>query len=114
MQQGEAHGMCGWFRTHIKSVWRRTRRRAFKLIVHSAKTTDELGPVRDIRVSQTGRRRKCSNSTFKAKLLGRPWPARRGPLRSGGGLAQAFQDTMRDQEFPAERRRPISTSILHA
>ena len=103
MQQGEAHGMCGLVRTHIKSLWPKDAQEGrFKLIVQlGPKTTDELGPVPSIfEFLKTEDDRKVLEFHFNTKLLGRPLAGPPGvaPERLAV-LRKAFQDTMRDQEF---------------
>jgi len=109
MQQGEAHGMCGLVRTHIKSLWPKdTQEGLFKLIVQlGPKTTDELGPVPSIfEFLKTEDDRKVLEFHFNTKLLGRPLAGPPGvaPERLAV-LRKAFEDTMRDQEFLTEAQR---------
>jgi tripartite-type tricarboxylate transporter receptor subunit TctC len=109
MQQGEAEGMCGLVRTHIKSLWPKDAQEGrFKLIVQlGPKTTDELGPVPSIfEFLRTEDDRKVLEFHFNTKLLGRPLAGPPGvaPERLAV-LRKAFQDTMRDQEFLAEAHK---------
>jgi tripartite-type tricarboxylate transporter receptor subunit TctC len=109
MQQGEAHGMCGLVRTHIKTLWPKDAQEGrFKLIVQlGPKTTDELGPVPSIfDFLKTEDDRKVLEFHFNTKLLGRPLAGPPGvaPERLAV-LRKAFQDTMRDQEFLTEAHK---------
>jgi tripartite-type tricarboxylate transporter receptor subunit TctC len=109
MQQGEAHGMCGLVRTHIKTLWPKDAQEGrFKLIVQlGPKTTDELGPVPSIfDFLKTEDDRKVLEFHFNTKLLGRPLAGPPGvaPERLAA-LRKAFQDTMRDQEFLTEAHK---------
>jgi len=109
MQQGEAHGMCGLVRTHIKTLWPHdVREGRFKLIVQlGPKTTDELGPIPSIfEFLKAGDDRRVLEFHFNTKLLGRPLAGPPGvPPERLAVLRKAFQDTMRDREFLAEAQR---------
>jgi tripartite-type tricarboxylate transporter receptor subunit TctC len=75
MQQGEAQGMCGLVRTHIKTLWPGdVRDGRFKLIVQMGpKTTEDLGPVPSIyEFVKSEEDRKVLAFHFNTKLLGRP------------------------------------------
>lgn len=109
MQQGEAHGMCGLVRTHIKSLWPNdVQAGRFKLIVQlGPKTTDELGPIPSIfEFLKAEDDRRVLEFHFNTKLLGRPLAGPPGvaPERLAV-LRKAFQDTMRDREFLAEAQK---------
>jgi hypothetical protein len=109
MQQGEAQGMCGLVRTHIKTLWPHdVRDGQFKLIVQlGPKTTDELGPVPSIfEFAKTEDDRKVFEFHFNTKLLGRPLAGPPGvPPERLAVLRKAFDDTMRDPEFLAEAHK---------
>lgn len=109
MQQGEAQGMCGLVRTHIKTLWPGdVRDGRFKLIVQMGpKTTDELGPIPSIfKFLKDEKDRKVLEFHFNTKLLGRPLAGPPGiaPERLAM-LRKAFQDTMRDPEFLSEAHK---------
>ncbi len=109
MQQGEAEGMCGLVRTHIKSLWPNdVREGRFKLIVQlGPKTTDELGPIPSIfEFVKTEEDRKVLEFHFNTKLLGRPLAGPPGvPPGRLAVLRKAFEDTMQDREFLAEAHK---------
>jgi len=109
MQQGEAQGMCGLVRTHIKSLWPRDAEEGrFKLIVQMGpKTTSDLGPVPSIfEFVKTEDDRKVLQFHFNTKLLGRPLAGPPGvPPQRLSILRKAFEDTMRDGEFLAEAQK---------
>jgi tripartite-type tricarboxylate transporter receptor subunit TctC len=109
MQQGEAQGMCGLVRTHIRSLWPSdVEDGRFKLIVQMGpKTTSELGPIPSIfDFVQADEDRKVLEFHFNTKLLGRPLAAPPGvPSERLAILRQAFQDTMRDPAFLAEAQK---------
>jgi tripartite-type tricarboxylate transporter receptor subunit TctC len=109
MQQGEASGLCGLVRTHIKSLWPTdVQEGRFKLIVQlGPKTTSELGDVANIfDFAKTEEDRKIFAFHFNTKLLGRPLAGPPGvPKERLEILRKAFQDTMRDPEFLAEAHK---------
>jgi tripartite-type tricarboxylate transporter receptor subunit TctC len=109
VQRGEAEGMCGLVRTHIKTLWPKdVEEGRFKLIVQlGPKTTDELGPIPNIfEFAKTEEDRKIFEFHFNTKLLGRPLAGPPGvPPERLAILRKAFQDTMRDPEFLAEAHR---------
>jgi tripartite-type tricarboxylate transporter receptor subunit TctC len=109
MQQGEAQGMCGLVRTHIKSLWPKdVEAGRFKLIVQMGpKTTNELGPIPSIfEFVKAEDDRKVLEFHFNTKLLGRPLAGPPGvPAARLAILRQAFQDTMRDPEFLVEAQK---------
>lgn len=109
VQRGEAHGMCGLVRTHIKTLWPNdVQEGRFKLIVQlGPKTTAELGPIPSIfAFLKAEADRKVLEFHFNTKLLGRPLAGPPGvaPERLAV-LRKAFQDTMRDREFLAEAQK---------
>ena len=109
MQQGEAQGMCGLVRTHIKSLWPRDAEEGrFKLIVQMGpKTTNDLGPIPSIfEFVKTEDDRKVLQFHFNTKLLGRPLAGPPGvPPQRLSILRKGFEDTMRDSEFLAEAQK---------
>jgi tripartite-type tricarboxylate transporter receptor subunit TctC len=109
VQRGEAEGMCGLVRTHIKTLWPKdVEEGRFKLIVQlGPKTTDELGPIPSIfEFAKTEEDRKIFEFHFNTKLLGRPLAGPPGvPPERLAVLRKAFQDTMRDPEFLTEAHR---------
>jgi tripartite-type tricarboxylate transporter receptor subunit TctC len=109
MQQGEAQGMCGLVRTHIRSLWPQdVQEGRFKLIVQMGpKTTNELGPIPSIfEFVKAELDRKVLEFHFNTKLLGRPLAGPPGvPPERLAILRKAFQDTMRDPEFLAEAQK---------
>jgi hypothetical protein len=109
MQQGEAEGMCGLVRTHIKSLWPQDAQEGrFKLVVQlGPKTTDELGPIPSIfEFAKTEEDRQIFAFHFNTKLLGRPLAGPPGvPPERLAVLRKAFQETMRDPEFLAEAHK---------
>jgi hypothetical protein len=109
VQRGEAHGICGLVRTHIKTLWPDdVKEGRFKLIVQlGPKTTDELGPIPSIfDFLKDEKDRKVLEFHFNTKLLGRPLAGPPGvPPERLAVLRKAFQDTMRDPEFLAEAKK---------
>jgi tripartite-type tricarboxylate transporter receptor subunit TctC len=109
MQRGEANGLCGLVRTHIKTLWPQdTQEGRFKLIVQlGPKTTDELGPIPSIfEFAKTEEDRKIFAFHFNTKLLGRPLAGPPGvPPERLAILRKAFQDTMRDPDFLADAHK---------
>jgi hypothetical protein len=109
MQQGEANGLCGLVRTHIKTLWPKdVQEGRFKIIVQlGPKTTNELGDVANIfDFAKTEEDRKIFEFHFNTKLLGRPLAGPPGvPKERLAILRKAFQDTMRDPEFLAEAQK---------
>ncbi|HEY7300557.1 MAG TPA: hypothetical protein VH684_21885 [Xanthobacteraceae bacterium] len=109
MQQGEAQGLCGLVRTHIKTLWPAdVRDGRFKLIVQMGpKTTEELGPIPSIyEFVKNEEDRKVLAFHFNTKLLGRPLAGPPGvPAERLAVLRKAFQDTMRDPEFLFEAQK---------
>jgi tripartite-type tricarboxylate transporter receptor subunit TctC len=109
LQRGEASGLCGMVRTHIKTLWpEEVRDGRFKLVVQlGPKTTDELGPVPDIfDYAKTEEDRMVFKFHFHTKLLGRPLAGPPGvPAERLAILRKAFQDTMRDPEFLADAQK---------
>jgi len=109
VQRGEAHGMCGLVRTHIKTLWpQEVRDGRFKIIVQMGpKTTNDLGPVPSIfEFVKTEDDRKVLQFHFNTKLLGRPLAGPPGvPAQRLAVLRKAFEDTMRDSEFLAEAQK---------
>jgi tripartite-type tricarboxylate transporter receptor subunit TctC len=106
VQRGEAHGMCGLVRTHIKTLWpREVEEGRFKIIVQMGpKTTDALGPVPSIYdFVKSEDVRKILAFHFNTKLLGRPLAGPPGvPAARLAVLRKAFIDTMNDRDFLAE------------
>ena len=111
MQQGEAQGLCGLVRTHIRSLWPndvKEGRFFAKLIVQlGPKTTDELGPIPSIfDFVKTDEDRKVLAFHFNTKLLGRPLAGPPGvPAERLAILRKGFEDTMQDTEFLAEAHK---------
>jgi hypothetical protein len=109
MQQGEAQGLCGLVRTHIRSLWPNdVKEGRFKLIVQlGPKTTDELGPIPSIfDFVKTDEDRKVLAFHFNTKLLGRPLAGPPGvPAARLAILRKGFEDTMQDSEFLAEAHK---------
>jgi hypothetical protein len=109
LQRGEAHGLCGMVRTHIRTLWpKEVEDGRFKLVVQlGPKTTDVLGPIPSIfAFARTDEDRKVFEFHFHTKLLGRPLAGPPGvPPERLAILRQAFQDTLRDPEFLAEAGR---------
>lgn len=109
MQQGEAHGMCGLVRTHIRSLWPNDFQEGrFKLIVQMGpKTTSALGPIPSIfEFVKAEEDRNVLEFHFNTKLLGRPLAGPPGvPAERLAILRKAFQETMRDREFLAEAQK---------
>jgi len=110
LQRGEAHGLCGMVRTHIKTLWpKEVADGRFKLIVQlGPKTTNELGAhvanIFDFARSEEDR--KVFEFHFHTKLLGRPLAGPPGmPPARLAVLRKAFQDTMRDPDFLAEAHK---------
>jgi tripartite-type tricarboxylate transporter receptor subunit TctC len=109
VQRGEANGICGLVRTHIRTLWPQdVKEGRFKLIVQMGpKTTDELGPVPSIfTFLKDEKDRKVLEFHFNTKLLGRPLAGPPGvaPERLAI-LRKAFEETMRDPEFLAEAEK---------
>ncbi len=106
VQRGEAHGMCGLVRTHIRTLWSKEWQEGrFKIIVQMGpKTTDALGPVPSIFDFVTSEDvRKVLAFHFNTKLLGRPLAGPPGiPAARLAVLRKAFVDTMNDREFLAD------------
>jgi tripartite-type tricarboxylate transporter receptor subunit TctC len=109
IQRGEAEGMCGMVRTHIKTLLPNDYLEGrFKLIVQlGPKKTDDLGPVPSIfEFVKSEEDRKILQFHFNTKLLGRPLAGPPGvPPERLAILRKAFQDTMRDPEFLAEAHK---------
>jgi hypothetical protein len=109
MQQGEAHGLCGLVRTHLKTLWPKdVQDGRFKVIVQlGPKTTAELGDAANIfDFAKTEEDRKVFEFHFHTKLLGRPLAGPPGvPPARLAILRKAFHDTMRDPEFLAEAQK---------
>ena len=109
LQRGEAHGLCGMVRTHIKTLWpKEVEDGRFKLIVQlGPKTTNDLGPIPSIfEFAKTEDDRKVFEFHFHTKLLGRPLAGPPGvPAERLAILRKAFQDTMRDPEFLADSHK---------
>jgi len=110
LQRGEANGLCGLVRTHIKTLWPKdVEEGRFKLIVQlGPKTTNELGDhVANIfDFAKTEEDTKVFEFHFNTKLLGRPLAGPPGvPKERLAILRQAFQNTMRDPEFLAEAQK---------
>jgi tripartite-type tricarboxylate transporter receptor subunit TctC len=109
MQQGEAEGLCGLVRTHIRSLWPNdVKEGRFKLVVQlGPKTTDELGPIPSIfEFAKTEEDRKVFEFHFNTKLLGRPLAGPPGiPAERLAILRTGFEDTMKDAEFLAEAQK---------
>jgi hypothetical protein len=109
MQQGEAHGLCGLVRTHIKTLWPGdVREGRFRLIVQMGpKATEDLGPVPSIyEFVKHEEDLKVLAFHFNTKLLGRPLAGPPGvPAERLAVLRKAFEDTMRDPEFLVEAQR---------
>jgi tripartite-type tricarboxylate transporter receptor subunit TctC len=109
MQRGEANGMCGLVRTHIRTLFPKdVKEGRFKLIVQMGpKTTDELGPVPSIfKFLKDEKDRKVLEFHFNTKLLGRPLAGPPGvPPERLAILRKGFEDTMRDPEFLAEAEK---------
>jgi tripartite-type tricarboxylate transporter receptor subunit TctC len=109
LNRGEAAGLCGLVRTHIKTLFPRdVQEGRFKLIVQlGPKTTDELGPIPSIFDFVTSEEmRKVFEFHFHTKLLGRPLAGPPGiPADRLAVLRRAFQDTLRDPEFLAEANK---------
>jgi tripartite-type tricarboxylate transporter receptor subunit TctC len=109
MQQGEAQGLCGLVRTHIRSLWPHdVKEGRFKLIVQlGPKTTDELGPIPSIfDFVKNDEDRKVLAFHFNTKLLGRPLAGPPGvPAARLAILRKGFEDTMQDSEFLAEAHK---------
>jgi tripartite-type tricarboxylate transporter receptor subunit TctC len=109
VQRGEAHGMCGLVRTHIKTLWpQEVQDGRFKIIIQMGpKTTNDLGPVPSIfAFVKNEDDRKVLAFHFNTKLLGRPLAGPPGvPPERLAILRTAFQDTMRDPEFLAEAQK---------
>jgi tripartite-type tricarboxylate transporter receptor subunit TctC len=109
LERGEANGLCGLVRTHIKSLWPKdVQEGRFKLILQlGPKTTDELGPIPSIfEFAKTEEDRQIFAFHFNTKLLGRPLAGPPGaPPERLAVLRKAFQETMRDPEFLAEAHK---------
>jgi hypothetical protein len=109
MQQGEAQGMCGLVRTHIKTLWPGdVRDGRFKLVVQMGpKTTQDLGTVPGIyEFVKNEEDRKVLAFHFNTKLLGRPLAGPPAiPAERLAMLRKAFEETMRDPEFLAEAQK---------
>jgi tripartite-type tricarboxylate transporter receptor subunit TctC len=109
MQQGEAQGLCGLVRTHIRTLWPKdVSEGRFKLVVQMGpKTTDELGPIPSIYDFVTSEEdRKILAFHFNTKLLGRPLAGPPGiPPERLAALRAAFDETMRDPEFLSEAQK---------
>ncbi len=110
LQRGEAQGLCGLVRTHIRTLWpKEVEEGRFRLIVQlGPKTTNELGDhVADIfDFAKTEEDRKVFEFHFHTKLLGRPLAGPPGvPIERLAILRKAFQDTLRDPEFLAEAKK---------
>jgi tripartite-type tricarboxylate transporter receptor subunit TctC len=81
MQQGEAQGMCGLVRTHIRSLWPSdVEDGRFKLIVQMGpKTTSELGPIPSIfDFVQADEDRKVLEFHFNTNCWAVRWPRPQG------------------------------------
>ena len=109
MQQGEAQGMCGLVRTHVKTLWPGdVRGGRFKLVVQMGpKTAQDLGTVPGIyEFVKNEEDRKVLAFHFNTKLLGRPLAGPPAiPAERLAMLRKAFEETMRDPEFLAEAQK---------
>jgi len=109
LNRGEANGLCGLVRTHIKTLFPKdVEEGRFKLIVQlGPKTTDELGPIPSIFDFVTSEEvRMVFQFHFYTKLLGRPLAGPPGvPAERLAMLRRAFQETLRDPEFLAEAHK---------
>ena len=110
LQRGEAHGLCGLVRTHIKTLFpKEVEDGRFKLIVQlGPKTTNELGDhiANMFDFAKTEEDRKVFEFHFHTKLLGRPLAGPPGvPPERLVILRKAFQDTLRDPEFLADAKK---------
>ena len=109
LQRGEAHGLCGMVRTHIKTLWpQEVQDGRFKIVVQMGpKTTNDLGPVPSIyEFVKKEEDRKVLAFHFNTKLLGRPLAGPPGvPPERLAVLRKAFLDTMRDPEFLSEAQK---------
>ena len=110
LQRGEANGLCGLVRTHIRTLWpKEVEEGRFRLIVQlGPKATNELGDhVANIfDYARTEEDRKVFEFHFHTKLLGRPLAGPPGvPPERLAMLRTAFQDTMRDPEFLADAKK---------
>lgn len=103
LQQGEAQGMCGLVRTHIKTLWsEEVKEGRFRLIVQMGpNTTQELGAIPSIYdFAKSEEDRQVFAFHFNTKLLGRPLAGPPGvPADRLAMLRKAFDDTMRDPDF---------------
>jgi tripartite-type tricarboxylate transporter receptor subunit TctC len=109
MQRGEAHGMCGLVRTHLKSLWMKDLQEGrLKLVLQMGpRTTSELGNIPSaFEFAGTDEARRILAFHFNQKLLGRllagPPDVPKARLKA---LRRAFQDTMRDPDFLADARK---------
>ncbi|MCC6889400.1 MAG: hypothetical protein IT536_12775 [Hyphomicrobiales bacterium] len=109
MQRGEAHGLCGLVRTHLKTLWpQEVQDGRFKIVVQMGpKTTDALGPVPSIYdFVRSEAVRQVLAFHFNTKLLGRPLAAPPGvPAPRLAVLRKAFMETLADPEFLAEAHK---------
>jgi tripartite-type tricarboxylate transporter receptor subunit TctC len=109
LKRGEAQGMCGLVRTHIRTLFPQdVEAGRFKLVVQMGpKTTDVLGPIPSIyEFLKPGQDRRVLEFHFNTKLLGRPLAGPPGmPPERLAILRWAFENTMRDPDFLADAER---------